>query len=258
MHWYLNLKVWQLTGWKGQYDMSLLDSLLNGVQMSETIITLTCQGVSIVLPIPPEQFELSVSQNNQTVNINNAGDLAMIGKTGLKQLSLESFFPGQNYNFCVVPPGEPYSYIRSIDSWRTSGYPCHINILGTPIDFDCLINNFSYREQDASHDVYFRLDLIESRDLAAESLVNAAVNSITGLKERPKSFLEKVVSNATYHPGDSLMDVASRAVSTVTSVDGTNLTYLKLYQKLARRGKLTIGDVVTVTSKFIKVNDKNV
>ena len=240
--------------------MSLLDSLINSLQISDTIVTIGNVGMggAIVLPIAPESFELSVTQNNQTVNINNAGDLAMMGKTGLKQLTISSFFPGQNYAFCIVPPGEPYGYVKQIDSWRTSGYPSHISILGTPIDFDCLISAFRYREQDGTHDVYFDIELTEYRDLAAESLKNAAIKKVTGLKERPKSLLQKIASNVTYHPGDNLMDVASRAISTTVPVNGQNVSYFQLYQKLAKRGKLGIGDIITVGLKSIKVNGKNV
>lgn len=41
-------------------------------------------GEKIQFPIPPGEFKATVRQNNQTININNIGDVNMIGNDGLK------------------------------------------------------------------------------------------------------------------------------------------------------------------------------
>ena len=52
---------------------------------------------SVTLPVAPEEFSVQVSNKNSTIDINNAGEYNMIGKTGLKSVSISSFFPAQEY-----------------------------------------------------------------------------------------------------------------------------------------------------------------
>ena len=47
------------------------------------------------LPVTPEKFEVTVDHKNTVVNIVSLGDINLLGKTGLKAVSLSSFFPAQ-------------------------------------------------------------------------------------------------------------------------------------------------------------------
>lgn len=51
---------------------------------------------SILLPINPESFEISGSQNNQSLYVHNLGEINLKGKRGLYSITLESFFPSKN------------------------------------------------------------------------------------------------------------------------------------------------------------------
>ena len=55
----------------------------------------------IRLPVIPSSFEVSIPHQNTTVNITNLGEINLIGKTGLMNMSIESFFPCQQYSFCL-------------------------------------------------------------------------------------------------------------------------------------------------------------
>ena len=212
----------------------------------------------IQLPVPPESFEVSVQQKNSTVSVNNLGDLNMLGKTGLFTISLSSFFPNQQYSFCQCTPDSPYNYIKTIEGWRTSGKPARITISDTPINYSVTIENFKWGERDGTGDVYFTLDLKEYKFVGGTK--DTSVNGVTGLKDRVDiSNLAETVKNVTVYPGDSLMDVASRAFGQMSSISDPNKTYLDAYQALAKRGGVSSGNVLTVLNgKTLKVGDSNV
>lgn len=220
-------------------------------------VYLQSESGKIQLPIPPESFEVSVKQNNSTVNINNFGELNMLGKTGLLTISLSSFFPNQQYSFCQCTPDSPYSYIKTIEGWRTSGKPARITISDTPIDYAVSIDNFRWGEKDGTGDVYFTLDLREYKFIDG---AKDTTNNVTGLKERvDASSIADKVKTVTVYPGDSLMDVASRALGQKTSLTGTNNTYLAAYKALVKRGGVSTGSVLKVLNgNSLKVGSYNV
>lgn len=239
---------------------SLLSNLLSGNgnvnQSPKTYLSYNNGAEKIQLPVPLSSFEINVKQNNSTVNINNLGELNMIGKTGLITLSLSSFFPNQQYSFCQCTPSSPYTYIKQIDTWRTSGKPIRVTVSDTPINYAVTIDNFKWSEKDGTCDVYFTLDLKEYKFLTTSA---DDTNSKTGLKNRKdESLSSKVAKNITYYPGDNLMNVASRALGANLNL-GTNTNYLSLYKALSKRGGLNVGDVLKVTgTNSIKVGNLNV
>ncbi|MGB9813535.1 MAG: LysM peptidoglycan-binding domain-containing protein [Thermovenabulum sp.] len=116
------------------------------------------------LPVPPESFELSVGNNNTTVNIHNIGEINLIGKGKLATITISSFFPAQEYDFCDYTGfPKPYECVAMIEKWRNSGRPIRFIITETLINLACAIENFNYGEKDGSGDVYFTLELKEYR-----------------------------------------------------------------------------------------------
>ena len=224
---------------------------------NEASILLSCNMGSINLPVLPSSFMLSVSNKNGTVNINNEGEYNMIGKTGLKTITLESFFPAQEYDFCLCTPQAPSSYVSTIESWRTSGSPCQLTITGTPVDMPCLIESFSYGSKDSTPDLYFSLVLKEYRYISGISPTKT--DSLTGLKTRP-TFLQKTVQNLTMYPGENPLQSISRAVGKTV---GAGITpqqsgYLAIYQKVMKHGGLSVGDAIELGKRSLKINGRNI
>lgn len=54
---------------------------------------------ALQLPVKPTEFNVTVSHHNTVVNVIQLGDINLIGKTGLREISLNSFFPDKDYNF---------------------------------------------------------------------------------------------------------------------------------------------------------------
>lgn len=75
----------------------VLDSTGGGGLNQGCTIVLSCDGEQVKLPVPPPSYEVENPYNNTTIQINNIGDINMIGTPGLKTLKFNSFFPAQEY-----------------------------------------------------------------------------------------------------------------------------------------------------------------
>lgn len=245
--------------------MNFLDNILNGFLNANSgsnnaMTTISCSGSSIDLPVMPDSFNISVSNKNGVVSINNDGDYNMIGKTGLKAIAITSFFPAQAYDFCLCTPSAPYDYINKIEVWRKSEKPCQLTISGTSIDITCLIESFSYGEKDGSGDVYFSINFKEYRYI--EGISPKKIDGITGLATRPKqSFLEQSLSNFKMYPGDSPLTAISRAMGKIVGAGITvkQAGYLDVYSQIQKGGGLVVGDLIDLTKKSaVKINGRNI
>lgn len=159
------------------------------------------------LPVLPSSFEVGVGNINKRVNISEIGEINLIGKSGLKEMTIESFFPANEYDFLVTSDiMKPYEYVEMIEGWRTSQKPIRVIITGTPINFAMVIENFAYKEQDGTGDVYFSLELAEyiflnvKKETKQKEYKQETKRPVT--KEIPKSYVVKA--------GDTLWVIAKK------------------------------------------------
>lgn len=192
----------------------------------------SCQGDKIQLPITPSEVEVTVQNNNTTLNINDIGEILMIGKSGLLSLTVESFFPNQSYYFADVRYSEkPYDYVDKIMRWKDSGQPMRLLFSGTTINKPFAIESFTHGERDGTGDVYYSLSLREYKYLTE---IAGQIDDLTELAERQD---ERVLDSITIYPGDDIADVAIRAVGATEAIWQC--------KQMARRN-LQPGDVLKV------------
>ena len=124
---------------------SFLESILNAIgQASQDLTISLAAGSSVVtFPVLPSELMVSVNTNHGTVNINNFGDYLMMGKTGLKTLTLSGFFPAQDYPFAMMGLA-PYTYIAQLETMRTGDSICQLAVSDTPLSMPCLISSFKF------------------------------------------------------------------------------------------------------------------
>lgn len=60
--------------------------------ISKMEIWLKCGKDSIQLPILPASYNVTRDAGHETVNVQNLGDVTILGKRGLSSIELESFF----------------------------------------------------------------------------------------------------------------------------------------------------------------------
>lgn len=232
----------------GSFIKNQTTNLLNKFLHQNGIITLSCDDETLTFPVTPSEFGVQVSNHNGQVNIINAGEYNMIGKTGLKTITIDSFFPAQKYTFSSFS-ANPYELINLIERWRIGVKPLNISVYNSPINFDCLIESFSYKEQDASKDVYFSLQLKEYR-----KIIDTLLDEKTGLKERQSALQKFGIETAVQIiNGKSALDAIKESGRKALVESGEG--YLQKYEKVVKSNQLNKGDYIQITNNNIKIND---
>ena len=230
----------------------VLDSTGGGGLNQGCTIVLSCDGEQVKLPVPPPSYEVENPYNNTTIQINNIGDINMIGTPGLKTLKFSSFFPAQDYSFIGQQSEDQWTFIKKIETFATKRKPCRITISGTSISMACTIESFPYSEKDGTNDVYYTLSLKEYRYITPEA---EQIDDVTGLNGRVAEVPEQREFNI--YPGDGPMDIAARAVGQYGRIDQQGPKRLALYKKLVK-GNVNVGDVVKATRGTVNINGKKV
>ena len=118
-------------------------------------------GGALQLPVKPTEFYVTVAHRNTVVNVIQLGDINLMGKTGLRDVSLSSFFPAKDYNFSNNAGRKaPLTCVNQLDSWRNSGKPVRV-IITDLLNMEATIESFTWGERDATGDIYYTLALKE-------------------------------------------------------------------------------------------------
>lgn len=180
-------------------------------------IWITCDKGGFQLPILPPSFEVSTENSHGTLNIQTKGDVTILGKGGLKTVTLSSFFPGQDYHFAAYSKDrEPYDYINSLEKW--SEKVVLLTITDTNICMECVIQSLTYGEPDGSGDVEYSVTLQEYRVTKGGSgilsQVGSAMPTFKPIKDTPKK--DKVVHMGKYtvKKGDTLRSISKKYYGT--------------------------------------------
>lgn len=160
--------------------------------------------------LPPEYEVISESNNTQVV-INSLGEINLLGKRKLKNISFSSFFPAQKYSFCEYTAfPAPMESVKHIESMKNNGV-MRLTMTGTLVNMDCTIESFTWGENDGTKDINFTLEFKEYRKVKVttkpekETLSSKVVPAVTerGAKE---------VGSTTYTviKGDNLSKIAKK------------------------------------------------
>jgi LysM repeat protein len=199
----------------------------------EFLLSYNNNAERLQLPVNPSEFTISKSNINQTVNVNDVGEINIIGKPGLATISLAAFFPAQEYSFCQYKGfPEPYDCVKLIDSWRLSGKPIRLIITDTDINMAMAIETFEYSEKAGSRDIDFTLSLKEYRFLNISNPQTTAVSNNTVTAARPVT--KEPPKEYTVKSGDTLYMIAKRLtgnganyknIATKNSIKNPNIIY---------------------------------
>lgn len=154
---------------------------------SRRLVTLSCDGDKMTLPVTPSKYSVTTSQNNKTVDILEFGEAQLFGNPQLTRLSFETFFPAtkHEYPFVVGDSIEPTEAVEKIKKWKESKKPVRVIITDSPFNMMMAIKSFNWKEQDGSRDIYYSLSFIEWKDLNTNSANNdKPIDEKTGLKKR--------------------------------------------------------------------------
>lgn len=195
----------------------------------------------IRLPVIPSSFEVNIPHQNTTVNITNLGEINLIGKTGLMNMMIESFFPSQQYSFCLYKDFQkPYEYIKQLLKWKDSGKPIRVIVTGTPINYAMAIENLTYLEVDGTGDVYFSLELKEYKFISTTGQTTTTKNGTTLTTPTTTREVKSPSNSYVVKQGDTLWLIAKKVTG-----DGSN------YKAIANKNNITNPDEVYVGQKLV-------
>jgi len=196
----------------------------------------------IQLPVKPSDFTVTVTHKNTVVNVIQLGDINLMGKTGLREVTLASFFPARDYNFSNNSNRkEPLTYVEKLDGWRKSGSPVRVIITGV-LNMEATIESFSYGEQDATGDIYYTLYLKEYKKIKTKkaTVTIATVKPSTRTTKAAESSSGKTY---TVKSGDCLWKIAKQFY-------GNEADYTKIYNantdKIKNPNLIYAGQVLTI------------
>ena len=196
----------------------------------------------IQLPVKPSEFTVTVTHRNTVVNVIQLGDINLMGKTGLREITLTSFFPAKDYNFSNNSSRkEPLTYVEQLETWRKSGSPIRVIITGV-LNMEATIESFSYGEQDATGDVYYTLYIKEYKKIKTKkaTVTIATVKPSTRATKAPEASSGKT---NTVKSGDCLWKIAKQFY-------GNGAQYTKIYNantdKIKNPNLIYPGQVLTI------------
>lgn len=118
--------------------------------------------------LPPE-YELTSESNNTQVIVNSLGEINLIGKRKLKNISISSFFPKQKYSFCQYTSfPAPKESVKIIEEMKNNGI-LRLTMTGTPVNMECTIETFTWGENDGTKDINFTLEFKEYRKVKVKT-----------------------------------------------------------------------------------------
>lgn len=192
---------------------------------------------ALQLPVKPTEFNVTVAHRNTVVNVIQLGDINLIGKTGLRDISLSSFFPAKDYNFSINSGRkEPITCVNQIEKWRKSGKPVRV-IITDLLNMEATIESFTWGERDATGDIYYTMALKEYKRVKTSK---AGEKETTRETKAPESNSGKTY---TVKNGDCLWNIAKRFY-------GDGSLYSKIYN--ANKDKIKDPNVI-YTGQVIRI-----
>lgn len=196
----------------------------------------------IQLPVKPSEFTVTVTHKNTVVNIIQLGDINLMGKTGLREITLASFFPAKDYNFSNNSSRkEPLTYVERLETWRKSGSPIRVIITGV-LNMEATIESFSYGEQDATGDIYYTLYIKEYKKIKTKK-ATVTIATVKPSKRATKAPASSSGKTYTVVRGDCLWNIAKRFY-------GNGAQYTKIYNankdKIKNPNLIYPGQVLTI------------
>lgn len=149
------------------------------------------EGTVVQFPVNPEKLEVSVSGNNKSTEIIEIGEITIIKKKKLADISWESWLPYQSWWPGIRTKGQFQSaqfYLDFIQRIREDCKPCRLVVTGVGLSTLVSIEDFDWWRQGGDHeDTYYSIKLKEYKEYSIAMLEPkvTTTNNTTTTDTRP-------------------------------------------------------------------------
>ncbi|MFD0588845.1 LysM peptidoglycan-binding domain-containing protein [Paenibacillus sp. GCM10027627] len=195
---------------------------------------LLLDATELEFPVLPEKLEVSAGGHNETKSVLQLGEINVLNKKGLKDISFESFFPVMNHPYVTgAKVLKPKEYVNAIQNYRDTLKPARLLLVGAHLSFNMAVSieAFDYEERAGEvGDIYYTISFKEYKDYSARRLKLKGDNkAFKDSAERPGK--PTVPKSHTVVRGDCLWAISKKYY-------GAGNRYPELYAK----NKKTIDD----------------
>jgi nucleoid-associated protein YgaU len=169
------------------------------------------------LAVNPESLQYTSPFNYTETKISSLGDVTTIGFRGLKEFTIQSFWPA-NYDpsYCEYSGFiSPADFVSKIEAWRSQRAPISFVMTGVSrVNYpQVTIRDFQFEQEKAGEpgDIYYTLTLKEYRYYNVTKVdTSKPSKSTTPTKSRPPAPKPAAVKTYVVKKGDCLWKIAAR------------------------------------------------
>jgi LysM repeat protein len=170
-------------------------------------IVLTQGSTSVELPVLPPSYTITSKQNNSIETVNAIGEVNLLGKKGLRDISFSSFFPKHGGSYSGTLRYSPKGYVDQIEKMKRKG-PVKLHFLDL-MSIPVTIEEFQWEESDDDQtgDIHYTLTLkeyqyVKVKTSASTGIQVEAESRQTATKPSPTTY--------TVKSGDCLSAIAKK------------------------------------------------
>jgi len=215
---------------------------------------------SVLFPVTPGKLTTRINGKNKTITLINEGEVNLVKKTGLTDISTEVLLPASTeYPFAVYPNGfqDASYYLDKLEEWKQKKKPVTFKLLRTSpngkkllwdTNIDVTIEDYEIQEdaEEQGMDVVVKISMLEYRAWGAKKLVvkkkkkkktktSSKVKEKKSVKKKKTRKTKEVSKNYTVKRGDCLINIARKQLNNSSKWRAIYTLNKKTIESVARK-----------------------
>ena len=218
-------------------------------------------GPGLKLPIPPSELTIQTPSQNKTVTLINEGEVNILRKKGLKEISFEALLPQVKYPFASYDLGNytATAGILALKALDAANVPFPFVVMrmtpnGKVLFFTSMLVTLEdyelYESAENGMDVVVKINLKEYNSYGTSLFKQVAMTALGALATGTAALVSKTrdsstkTTNKTYtvKKGDTLWGIAKREFN-----DGQKYKDIAKLNNIANPNKIQVGQVLRLS-----------